>query len=213
MSSKNRKKASKAHDRYLTPPRLVRAAFEQLFELHGERVYQAEHFLEPGAGPGPFVSLAPQYFTRLKKAIGVELYHKDRGSDYELVRTDFLKWETKLRFDVVMSNPPYTWAEAFIRKTYELLKPGGVALFLVRIGMAGSKKRRPLWREVLLDELWLCRPRPSFVAAGSSDSAEYAFFMMHRPWNKHDGGQDTVFRFLDWDPPTDGAQDERVERE
>ena len=200
MSAKNRSGASKAHDRYLTPPRLARAAFERLYELYGKELYGATRFLEPGAGPGTFCRIAKNYGTKLKDVVGVELHNAEgrAESGYQLVKADFLRWQPKDKtlFDLSVSNPPFTFAEEFIRHNFALTAPNGYLLYLARIGLAATKTRRDLWDTIPLKEIWLCRPRPSFVSEGGSDASEYAFFLMHKchPQNRYD----VVFRWLDW---------------
>lgn len=201
MSAKNRSGSSKAHDRYLTPPRLARAAFERLYELYGAELYGATRFLEPGAGPGTFCRIARDYGVKLKDVVGVELHSSEGCAEagYKLVKADFLLWKTKEvgqpRFDLIVSNPPFTYAEEFIRHSWSLLNIGGFMLYLARIGLAGTKTRRALWNDVPLKEIWLCRPRPSFVSEGGSDASEYAFFLIQKRIAKP---EPPVFRWLDW---------------
>jgi|MudIll2142460700_1097286.scaffolds.fasta_scaffold00003_79 hypothetical protein len=201
MSATNRKQSAKAHDKYPTDIRLVQAAFDLLTEHHPQFVSNATLFLEAGAGRGPFCEVARTYCRNLQcRPLGVELHPDVKRFDYQLMQQDFLCWKSPIRFDFQATNPPFTYAEDFIRKGLEMLQPQGMMLYLMRIGVAASVGRTELWEEVIkLKELWLIRRRPNFntTRSGSSDATEYAYFLMtHR--TRENAKVPTIFRWLDW---------------
>lgn len=204
MSAKNRRQAAKAHDIYPTPVRLVRAGFDVLFQRHGEVLQHARRFLEPGAGFGPFCRMASLYLPAGASITGVETHPPAKRYPYTLVKQDFLRWKPARRpFDLIATNPPFTLAEEFIRRSQQLLGQTGLMFYLMRMGVTGSKQRRALWHEVNLREVWLIRPRPSFQKDGGSDATEYAFFLMDG--QTENCSEDVHFRWLDWD-----LEDERA---
>lgn len=194
MSSTNRKQAAKAHDKYPTPVRLVRAAFDQLL-VHRPRVALSRSFLEPGAHAGAFCQVADLYCRGVKKPVGVDPYPPVTRHPYTLVQKDFLQWKTRQTFDFIATNPPFRLFEEFLLKSQSLLNLRGTMLYLMRLSVLGSKKRREFWPQVQLNEVWVVRPRPSFQKEGGSDSSEYAFFVFDRPSN---GGPNPDMYWLDW---------------
>ncbi len=201
MSSKNRGKQSELGDLYLTPPALVHAGYNLLLERYGERIYGVKSVLEPGCGPAPFSRIAPTYCRSLaQRPVGVERFrHSMTGAakGVQRVYADFLLWKTRKRFDLIPTNPPFTYAERFIYKSKSLLtKPTALMFYLMRLSVLGAKCRRELWDEVNLMRVDIIRPRPSFTEDGS-DSAEYAFFTMDGREPESDGPP--VLGWVDWD--------------
>lgn len=82
--------------------------------------------------------------------------------------------ETHGPWDAIITNPPFSLAEPFIRTALARVAPGGVVLMLVRMTFLGSLGRLPLWQEHPPAELAVIVPRPSFVGGGS-DTNDYAF--------------------------------------
>lgn len=200
MSSKNRTKASQAHDRYPTPTRLVRAAFDRIVEQF-PFVAMSKSFLEPGANTGVFCECTSTYMSLLRDCVGIEPFSvREKRFPYTLIKEDYCNWQTTKQFDFIATNPPFKLHEAFIRQSQVQLSPGGLMLYLLRLSALGSLQRQALWSEVNLLEVWVIRPRPSFTFDGGSDSSEYAFFLM-------DGArvapsENVKLSWLDWNPDT-----------
>jgi hypothetical protein len=199
MSSKNYRSEPDPLDRYPTPVKLVRAGFEMVCEVT-DIVPSVGYMLEPGCGPGTFCHVAKNYCHGLKAPpVGVDLDFEWALplSKFTRLKKDFLKWKPKRRWDLIATNPPFSIAEEFIRHSRELLNPvRGRMLYLCRIGLAGSIKRIPMWKEINLLEVWMIRPRPSFMLTGGSDSSEYAFFLMDA--QRENCSLDVRFRWVDW---------------
>jgi hypothetical protein len=202
MSATNRKKSAKAHDKYPTDIKLVQAVFDMMVEHYPQFMTSVGSFLEAGAGRGPFCEVAKTYCRGLRgHPVGVELHPQPERFAYRLVQADYLRWKANMSFDFQATNPPFTWAEDFIRKGLTMLSsPNGMMLYLMRIGVAASVGRTELWEEVVkLKELWMIRRRPNFntTRSGSSDATEYAYFLMtHR--TRENAKVPTIFRWLDW---------------
>ena len=80
------------------------------------------------------------------------------------------------KFDLIVTNPPFTYAEQFIEKAHGKLTPNGIGLFLCKYSIAACLRRREMWKRVNLREIWMLVPRPSFYG-GSSDACEYCYFI------------------------------------
>jgi SAM-dependent methyltransferase len=102
--------------------------------------------------------------------------------------TDFMAWAatTDERYDLIISNPPFSLALPFVQHALRLLAPGGTLVYLLRLSwfagkvrydgtVRGKQKYAPLHsvnppiRAAVLVE------RPSFTGGGT-DGEEYAFF-------------------------------------
>lgn len=82
-------------------------------------------------------------------------------------------WEDEL-FDGGMGNPPFSIAEAIIRRALELSR---WTAMLLRVGFLGSEDRLDFWRGPAADPWVRVIPdRPSFDGIGT-DSATYAWFV------------------------------------
>ena len=184
MSSKGNKKPSRPHDVYLTPRPAVLRAFRWLAELYP--AFKPNWFLEPGCGEGVFSSVAREVFSP-QHICGVDVRDsisaENRGRFTHLERgEDFLSWDPPAHpFELIATNPPFTHAEGFLRKSLVLLPPeGGLMLFLLRIAFLAGQRRSSLWsgRAALpLARVSVLPQRLSFTEDGRTDSADYAWFL------------------------------------
>lgn len=83
------------------------------------------------------------------------------------------------RFDVIITNPPFSLSDEFLKRCRELLAPGGTLIFLQRVGWLGSKKRIKFWEEVTFPHKTpLLIPRPKFdKSKKGTDSCEYFWYI------------------------------------
>lgn len=88
--------------------------------------------------------------------------------------------------DLIISNPPYSHAEAFARVALQLVRPGGLVAFLLRLAFVEGQKRVAFHREFPSD-VHVLAARPSFNGMGT-DSAAYAWFV----WGLGRGGRWSV---------------------
>lgn len=92
------------------------------------------------------------------------------------------------RFDLVIGNPPYEFAEQFTRAAFRYLRPGGICLFLLRLAfLEGQDRAESFYRDCCLRQLHVYAKRPSFFPAGhpkagKTDATAYAVFMFQRGW-------------------------------
>jgi hypothetical protein len=75
-------------------------------------------------------------------------------------------------YDLVITNPPFSLAEDFIRAALRLAP---TVIMLLPLSYLASAEREPLWREWTPD-LYVLPDRPIFVGA-SSAHADYAWFV------------------------------------
>lgn len=143
--------------------------------LHNKR---QPSVLEPCAGDGRILYALHEQ-VKDAKLVAVEQHHVIPYSDcvYEAhIGQDFLTWQTKKQFDLIITNPPFSLVSEFIKKSYDLLKIGGSMFFLARLGiLAGQKRHRDLWTKFPPSNIYVMPKRPSFIGNGT-DRYDLAWF-------------------------------------
>lgn len=168
-------------DFYETPTWAVRAVLPLLPVVEGKT-----RILDPGCGSGVILrELGAQYPEN--EVVGLE---KDSAryeacaasTDLDVRRGDFLTFEEK--FDLVVSNPPYSHAMEFVQQA---LRVAPVVAMLLRLGFLAGQRRAAWHREHPCHVAVLPR-RPSFTADGKTDATEYAWFI----WGTENAGRHCV---------------------
>jgi hypothetical protein len=143
-----------------------------------------ERWCEPAAGGGAIVKAVNQKVLETRW-IAVE---KDFDSAADLqpllcerdhfILGDFLDWPGGFDFapEVVIGNPPYSLAEAFVRRSRSLW-PGAQVMFLLRLGFLASAERASLWADAGHPDVYVLPDRPSFTGDGRTDGADYAWYV------------------------------------
>lgn len=82
--------------------------------------------------------------------------------------------------DLIITNPPFSLTEKFLRKSFSELKPDGTLIYLQRVNFLGSLIRVNFWAEIGFPvKTPIIVPRPRFVGGGS-DSCEYMWMIWDR---------------------------------
>ena len=176
-------------DAYPTPPRLASAGVHLALELYPRFLGETIKFLEPGAGiTAPFCKAIEDQLGHRVVTAGVEVRdikehipELSKHCDLYDYNQDFLEYEPAPEFtpDLIVTNPPYSLAEQFVRHSMKILSDTGLCIMLIQCGFSGSNKRIPFWSEYPPIFQVMPRPRPGFVKIGknSSDSREYYFYV------------------------------------
>ena len=175
MSSTGRSGAETRHpdDFYATPSWVVDVLIDREGELRGP-------VLDPSCGDGAILyALEDRGMDRL---VGIEL-DPDRallaeGTGAEIVCSDFLA-DPVPPFGSIVSNPPYSLAEEFVRRSLDVQGPPAPCYFLLRLAFLAGQKRAKgdLWD--YLAAVYVLPRRPSFTGKGT-DSTDYAWFKFWR---------------------------------
>ena len=178
------------HDFYPTPDLLARVAASLL-----PRQFEPRRVLDPGAGNGPWGKAACERWP-LADVDGVEIREdapvQRRYSTW--YRGDFLKMELDDGYDLVVGNPPYSDAQAFIEKSLMLTRDGGHVMFLLRLAfLEGKHRAETLYRHQRPQKVYVLAERPSFTPNGKTDATAYALFLWRN--GSHDN---TDLEFLSW---------------
>lgn len=174
MSSTNRGANRNEADFYPTPAWAVRRILEA-FPFPGGR------WFEPAAGDGAIIRATNEIrqdvrwdACELRGECAKEL--ERLGTNPEIC--DFLfipPGRMRGRFDVILTNPPYSLAATFIE---QCLRLAPIVAMPLRLNFLGSESRVEFWRRVGLPDVFVLPNRPDFSGAGG-DSCEYAWFVFH----------------------------------
>lgn len=184
MSSTNRGHVRPANDFFETPAWVVDAIVPHLPAQVGGR--RALRVVDAGAGRGAIsIRLIAAGYTSV---CGIEIDEANAEAcnvaGVDCVREDFLTSDHP-KPDLVVMNPPFTHAEAFVRHALHLVGDGHV-FALLRLAFLEGITRAPLHRAHPSDVFVLPR-RPSFTGGGT-DSSAYAWF----GWGPGRGGRWSV---------------------
>ena len=194
-------------DFYPTPEKLVnRMAEEALYYLPADVPDDRLRILDPGCGTGVFGKALQGRTLGWPHIVGIELdpgraVEARKTGAYSVVLTiPYAEYKSRLGFDLIIGNPPYYLAEAFVRQSLDLLNPDGTIMFLLRTAFMESQGRyHRLFkrRETRPTEVWSLVERPSFTGNNKTGSDAYAIFIWERRRN-HRFPDFTSLKWLSW---------------
>lgn len=167
MSSKGRGAESVESDFYATPRWATAAILKALQNMAAD--WSPRLILEPTAGKGAIVSVLREWFPNAE----IHACELDRGRASQLLEAgadrvwvgDFADYDAKgCKYDLILTNPPFTIATNIIELCEPHLTPGGLNVHLLRQAILASDKRVPFWRKHAAQQNILPR-RPAFAAS------------------------------------------------
>jgi hypothetical protein len=180
MSRHPKKEARHKSDFYATPPALVERMVRRALQVKTN----VREVLEPGCASAPFL----RSVKRLRPAarcVGIEYEGPPPGLEVEgkaglelWFDTDFMVWAEGCtrRFDLIITNPPFSLAMPFLRSGISLLDGDGWLFYLLRLGWLEGKARKAELHDAHPPEsVDVVVPRPSFTGGGT-DATAYAMF-------------------------------------
>lgn len=150
------------------------------------------NILDPGAGAGVWGTAARRMYPNAL-ITGIDIRPETlRPRAYNFwMHGDFLLMNTSPCFDLVIGNPPYKYAEQFVRRSLDMLEDGGYLILLLRLNfLEGQDRSRRLHRKYPPKKVVVRAGRVSFTGDGKSNATAYGYFV----WQKGYSGR-TV---LDW---------------
>lgn len=137
------------NDYYATDPAAV-------YRLLNEWSVYGRRFLEPCVGSGHIADAVLDFFGEKMHATTLDIV--DRGYPGTIVQ-DFLTWETDSRFDLIITNPPYSLASEFVEKCMTLLSEAGWLAMFLKIQFLEGQKREALFRKYPPKYIYVFRNR------------------------------------------------------
>lgn len=109
--------------------------------------------LEPCVGEGHLARVLEKYGCDVDC---IDLV--DRGYPNTIIH-DFLTYRSSIKYNCVVTNPPYSLAEEFIRKSMSLLKPKGICCMFLKIQFLEGAKRKIFYEEYPPKYIYVFRNR------------------------------------------------------
>ena len=193
-STKKNSKKRIENDYYPTPAWCIDRLLEEVNMLSGK-------WLEPAAGDGALIRSVDARLGVRPTWTAVELQDKfktdlEASVDPSRVHIEsFLDAPLLKEYDVIITNPPFSKALEFIKKSIEL-EPEYVCM-LLRLNFMGSGERSDFLRQYTPD-IYVLPNRPSFNGKGT-DSIEYAWFIWDRSKSFGSGGSGKIKILKDTD--------------
>jgi len=167
MSSTGRKTKRVEHDFYPTPNWCMDRLYEALPLPDGK-------WLDPAAGDGAFLKNKNVNWTALEIQPKFRQDLEVLAGANNVIIESYLTAQLLPIYNVIITNPPFSLALEFIKRSIEL-KPKFV-IMLLRLNFLGSLERSDYLREHMPD-IYVLPNRPSFNGKGKTDSIEYAWFV------------------------------------
>jgi hypothetical protein len=171
MSSTNRGNARNENDFYVTPiPEIIHFLNELAEDVDLSDIMS---IVDPCAGGDADTPMS--YPTAISKSPHfdkwVMVHTLDiREDSRATIKDDYLA--RKLNGgcpDMVISNPPFTFAMEFVQKALDDVCSGGLVIFLQRLNFFGSQKRLPFWNANMPQYTYIHSTRMGFKTERSED--------------------------------------------
>ena len=178
-------------DSYLTQPELAHATISWMAD--NLSMGYVKKILDPGAGTGVWGKAARWRYRNLAEIDGVEIRRNKNPGYYNnwYPRTDYLKWPISTLYDLIIGNPPFKLAEAFVRKSLSSLNHLGWLCFLLPSDFAHTQGRaRGLFTEHPPEYLLSLAERPVFTgpsgqSLGNANPNNYSLFLWQNLFDKN----------------------------
>lgn len=172
---------------YATPQPLVNYAINRFAPKESRKI------LDLGSNDGRWGEAAALHVDRVDMLCGVDIRPLAKRKpfthwltlDYGLPMLRRLEMQG-MTFGLVVSNPPFSLAENFIRAAWDMLLPGGVMIFLLPLSFLASEKRRcGLWLDLPPLGVYQLNPRVNYEGHGNGQPRIDALYV----WRKDQNGQ------------------------
>jgi hypothetical protein len=153
MSATNRGTKRNNYDFYPTPREAITPILDEI------NMKKVQSFYEPCKGDSAIYSLiglSDKDYSELQE-----------GKDY---------FEANPSVDLIITNPPFSLALEFLKKS---LTEARTVVYLLRLNFLGSQKRKEFWQNNPPSHIFTLSKRPSFTGKGT-DATEYAWFVWDR---------------------------------
>lgn len=179
-------------DFYPTPPSATQALLNrESFPFDGV-------YLEPAAGRGDMLDVLRKDLGNVFGSDIQDYGHKDITHGVDFLSSKF----GDRPYDAVITNPPYSLAEAFVHRALDIVDPetGRVCMFLRMAFLEGQRRRKTLFEITPLARIWAFSARQSLWRNGVQEegASSGAIFFAWFVWDKaHPVGGPVTIGFAD----------------
>ncbi|MDD4778979.1 MAG: hypothetical protein PHT02_00050 [Tissierellia bacterium] len=185
MSSTNRSKARDSHtsDYYKTPIDQI-VKFLKEFNKH-EDVFIKPYIKILDCCAGGLIEKDLMSYPEALKQIGI--HNVDtidiREDSLADIKVDYLTYDCKNKYDVIITNPPFSIAEDIIKKALDDVKDNGWVIMLLRLNFFEGKSRKDFWLDNMAKYSFVHSKRMSFTDNGGTDSVAYMHCVFQKSYN------------------------------
>lgn len=185
ISSTNRSDARNFHvsDYYRTPIPKIKEFLSE-FSKHENILNSKIRILDPCAGgdntnPMSYPTAIQEFSNQDISIDTVDIRDDSRAN----LKQDYLKFQSKEKYDVIITNPPFNISLDIINKALNDVKEDGFVIMLLRLNYLGGKVRQELWKNNMPKYIFVHNKRMSFTDDKKTDSIEYAHFVWQKGYN------------------------------
>lgn len=174
MSSTNRSDSRDLHiaDYYVTPINKIEDFLKEFIKYEKSA---ESRILDPCAGGDKDHPMS--YPNAIQNVLHIKADTLDiREDSLAEIKGDYLNLNTKDKYNIIITNPPFNIARDIIEKALDDVKENGFVIMLLRLNFLGGKLRQDLWKKQLPKYIFVHNRRMSFTDNGKTDSIEYAHF-------------------------------------
>lgn len=177
---------------YVTPITMV-DDFLEAFTEDFPNVFENKQILDPTAGgttytemPYPF---ALRKYTEGKdsRVITVDIREDSRAK----IIGDYLALDFKDKYDIIITSPPVKSLLHILKKALDEVKEGGYVIFLMKLRLANSKRRREIFRKYPLAAVYVHDKTPA-TGMYAQHSNDFAHFV----WQKGKKDFNCIFKLV-----------------
>lgn len=181
-----------ANDYYATDPKAEKQLFDN-FAIN-KRI---NSFLEPCVGGG---NIADEVINILKPNTTKFIDIVDRGYP-NTDAVDYLTYDSDEKFDLIMTNPPYSLGKEFVNKSMSMLNKDGYLIMFLKIQFLEGIKRKPMFDKYPPKYIYVFRKRMGTWRNGEEfddDGKHRSTTMCHAWFVWQDGfSGESIVRWID----------------
>lgn len=180
MSATNRSDVRVDADNYATPAWCVHRLLDRVELPRGD-------WLDPCAGEGAIIKACDAWGVHAVRWRAFELRQECRPLlSAVTMASRYVNWlgmkPRTPRFDVILTNPPYSLAMEFVEQS---IRHARTVAMLLRLNFVASHRRHAFFSK-LMPDVYVLPNRPSFTGGGT-DATEYAWFVWREAANRRRG--------------------------
>lgn len=198
LAGSNPKNHRIENDFYATDPKAVKMILNSgAFDFYRNPSIK---ILEPCVGEGHIIKEVIDYYKEKNNIEYTTLDIVDRGFSDTIV-CDFLNWKFDKKYDLIITNPPYSLATEFVEKSIGGLSNKGYLAMFLKIQFLEGKKREELFKKYPPKYIYVFRNRMATWNNGQPKDPEtgkkWATTMCHAwfIWQK-DSTTEPIVRWL-----------------